>query len=212
MVEWQFKERIAEVSRQHENFKNDSDYELMQLLIDVRNDPNTIAYKRVNDFLLETTAKAYGKNHTIDAINNDIPLRDGLILHSKEIIPKEIMKAYQADPTKRETRAAMFSNLGSGLKAPNFVLSENSDNLMNYLDNSIEYHSEAQVEEKNEVENVILTLTSKLTNEPEHRDYLSRNFDNFENTIRSIGRIGLTEKVLRATGIDSLEELMESLN
>ena len=85
MVEWQFKERMAEVSRQHENFKNDSDYELMQLLIDVRNDSNAIAYNRVNDFLLETTARAYGKNHTIDAINNDTPLRDGLILHSKEI-------------------------------------------------------------------------------------------------------------------------------
>ena len=212
MVEWQFKERIAEVSRQHENFKNDSDYELMQLLIDVRNDPNTIAYKRVNDFLLETTAKAYGKNHTIDAINNDIPLRDGLILHSKEIIPKEIMKAYQADPTKRETRAAMFSNLGKGINPVNFVLEENSENLMNYLDNSIEYHAEAQGDEKKEVERIISGLTSMLTNKPAHRDYLSRNFDNFENTISGIGRIGLTEKVLRATGIDSLEELMESLN
>ena len=212
MVEWQFNQRTAEVSRRHENFKNDSDYELMQLLIDVRNDPNAIAYNRVNDFLLETTARAYGHNHTIDAINNDIPLRDGLIMHSKEIIPTELMNSYQADPTKRETRAAMLANLGSGLKAPNFILEENSENLMNYLDNSIEYHSEAQGDEKKEVERVILSLTSKLITEPAHREYVATNFDNFEKSLGGVGRLGLTEKVLRATGIDSLEELMESLN
>jgi len=211
MVEWQFKERMAEVSRQHENFKNDSDYELMQLLIDVRNDSNASAYNRVNDFLLETTARAYGKNHTIDAINNDTPLRDGLILHSKEIIPKELMNAYQADPTNRENRAAMFANLGKGLNPLNFVLEENSDNLMNYLDNSIAYHSEAQDEEKKGVEEMILQLTNILTNKPAHRDYLSRNFDNFENTISGIGRIGLTDRVTGEIGID-LENLMESLN
>ena len=212
MVEWQFKERIAEVSRRQENFRNESDYELMQLLIDVRNDPNAIAYNRVNDFLLETTAKAYGKNHTIDAINKDTPLRDGLKLHSKEIIPKELMNAYQADPTKRENRAAMITNLGKGINPVNFVLEENSENLMNYLDNSIEYHAEAQGAEKKEVEDIITGLTTKLIAEPAHREYVATNFDNFEKSLSGVGRLGLTEKVLRATGSDSLEDLMESLN
>jgi hypothetical protein len=209
MVEWQFNERIAEVSRQHENFKSDSDYELMQLLIDVRDEPNTIAYNKVNDFLLETTAKAYGKNHTIDEINNDIPLRDGLKLHSKEIIPEELMAAYRADPTKRENRAVMLANLGSGLKADKFVLDEDSEALMSYLNNSIEYHPEAQDEEKKSVEDLIVGLTHKLVADPVHREYLSGNFNNFENTLSGVGRVGLTNKVLRNLGIDSLEDLMD---
>ena len=211
MAEWKFMQRMAEVSEQHENFKNDSNYEFMQLLIDVRDEPNAIAYNKVNDFLLETTAKAYGHNHTIEEINNDIPLRDGLMLHSKEIIPKELMDAYQADPTKLENRDAMLTNLGIGLKADKFVLQEDSETLIGYLNNSIAYHSEAQGDEKKAVEGIIFGLTHKLTNAPEHRDYLSRNFDNFENTIRGIGRIGLTDKVISTIGVD-LETLTESLN
>jgi hypothetical protein len=209
MVEWKFKERSAEVSRQHKNFKNDSDYKLMQLLIDVRNDPKAIAYSRVNDFLLETTANAYGKNHTIEEIKKDIPLRDGLIAHSNEIIPTEIMADYQADPTKRETRILMFQHLGSGLKADKFVLEEDSEALMGYLNNSIVYHSEAQGDEKKEVEVAIVNLTSTLAHKPEHREYLSEHFNVFENALSGVGRVGLTNKVLRTLGIDSLEDLMD---
>jgi hypothetical protein len=58
---------------------------------------------------------------------------------------------------------------------------------------------------------MILQLTNILTNKPAHRDYLSRNFANFENTISGIGRIGLTDRVTGEIGID-LENLMESLN
>jgi len=209
MVEWQFKERIAEVSEQHENFKNDSNYEFMQLLIDVRNDPKAIAFNRVNNFLLETTATAYGKNHTIEEINNDIPLRDGLKLHSKEIIPEELMMAYRADPTKLENRDAMLTNLGIGLKADKFVLQEDSETLIGYLNNSIAYHSEAQGDEKKAVERTIVNLTSTLAHEPEHTEYLSENSNVFENALSGVGSVGLTNKVLRTLGIDSLEDLMD---
>ncbi len=209
MVEWQFDQKLQEVSRQHENFKNDSNYELMQLLIDVRNDPKATAFTRVNDFLLENTARAYGKNHTIDAINKDIPLRDGLIAHSNEIIPTEIMTAYQADPTKQEIRTLMFQHLGSGLKASTFIFGEESEALMGYLNNSIEYHSEAQGEEKKAVEDIIVGLTSTLVADPAHRAYLSGNFNVFENALSGVERVGLTNKVLRTLKVDSLEDLMD---
>ena len=119
------------------------------------------------------------------------------------------MADYQADPTKRETRILMFQHLGSGLKADKFVLEEDSEALMGYLNNSIVYHSEAQGDEKKEVEVAIVNLTSTLAHKPEHREYLSEHFNVFENALSGVGRVGLTNKVLRNLRSESLEELMD---
>ncbi len=219
MTEWLYAQQIRAVGKEQEDFKTSAHYDLMQKLIDVRGENNPVAYNKVNEFLLETTARAYGHNHTIEEINNNIPLKAGLMMHSSEIIPKELMNNYQSDPTNIDNLNSLLNNLCEGLSPIRFVMNESSENILNYLRNSIDYLTEVEGEEKSVVGNVIVSLMNNIITKPNHLAYLSENQEIIEQVSNKLERAGIIDLVNNALpemgarmGINTLEELIEYLN
>ena len=219
MTEWLYAQRISEVHEEQEEFKTNAHYDLMQILIDVREDSNPIAYNKVNDLLLETTSKAYGHERTIEEINEDIPLKAGLVMHSNEIIKTEAMNNYKADPTNIDNLNGLLNSICEGLSPDRFVINESSENIINYLTNSIDYHSEVEGENQIPVKKVIVGLMNRLITKPDHLAYLSENPELIEQISDKLERTELIDLVNGALpemgveiGVESLEELIEYLN
>ena len=219
MTEWLYAQKLIEVGEEIGDFKTEAHYKLMQKIIDARDKNDAVAYNEINEFLLELTSKAYGHERTIEEINEDIPLRAGLMAHSSEIIPTEAMNNYRADPTNLANLNGLLNKLGDGLSPERFVINEGSENIVNYLTNSIDYHAEVEGETKELVENIIVSLMNSLITRPDHLAYLAENseiINQVSDKLETAGLIGLINGNLpemgARIGIENLEELMEYLD
>tara|TARA_Y100000034_G_scaffold37106_1_gene45629 strand:+ start:11741 stop:12475 length:735 start_codon:yes stop_codon:yes gene_type:complete len=193
MTEWLYAQRLEEVKEQHENFKLDAAYELMQKLVDVKDENKLDSYLAISDLRLELTARAHGSDLSAEEIRANEFLEAGVEKYASEVIPEEIMQKYKSNTKGLENMLTLLEGTGAKLFAQSFVDNESSEELIEYISNSVEYHPEASDAEKKDVSKVVKKLIVKMLKEDRHLEYLSNeaNFERFENAVESAKAAGI---------------------
>jgi hypothetical protein len=193
MTEWLYKQKIKEIAAQHEDFKLDAAYELMQKLVDVKDENKINSYTAISDLRLELTAKAHGSDLSAEEIRANEFLEAGVELYADNIIDSDIMDEYRLNTKSLEKMVALLAGVGSELSPKLFVMNGSSEELINYISNSVEYYPEASDAEKKAVSISVNNMIIKMINEDRHLDYLSNeaNFERFENAVESAKAAGI---------------------
>ena len=195
MTEWLYKQRLGEIAEQKEDFMKDAESSLYLRLADAVYEDKIDAYLALNDLRLELTAKAHGRDLSAEEIKEDKLLLEGVNSYAKEIINPKIMEAYRSDHTNLENKINLIATLGSGISPENYVLEEPAEDLINYINNSVAYYSEATKNEKKRIPNDITKMFIKMISEDHNLDYLSNeeNFDKFKRAIETAKKAGLID-------------------
>ena len=193
MAEWLYMQKIEEVSAQHEDFKYEAFHELMQKLIDVKDENKIDSYLTISDVRLELTAKAHGSDLSAEEIRSNEFLEAGVESYANEIIDSDVMNTYRANAKGLENMVQLLKGVGSELSPELFVLNESSEELINYISNSVEYHPEASDAEKKAVSISVNNMILTMMKEDRHLEYLSdeANFERFENVVESAKNAGI---------------------
>lgn len=193
MTEWLYAQKIEEVSAQHEGFKYEAFHELMQKLVDVKDENKIDSYLTISDVRLELTAKAHGSDLSAEEIRSNEFLEAGVESYANEIIDSAVINFYRKNTKGLENMVQLLKGVGSKLSPELFVLNESSEELINYISNSVEYHPEASDAEKKLVSNVVKNLIIKMISKDRHLEYLSdeANFERFENAVELAKAAGI---------------------
>ena len=71
MTEWLYNQKREEIAEQHEDFKLDAVYELMQKLVDIKDENKIKSYIAISNLRLELTAKAHGSDLSAEEISEN---------------------------------------------------------------------------------------------------------------------------------------------
>jgi len=207
MTEWLYNQKREEIAEQHEDFKLDAVYELMQKLVDIKDENKIKSYIAISNLRLELTAKAHGSDLSAEEISENEFLLAGVEQYASKVIPEEFMQRYRSDTKSIENMVHLLASVGSNLSAQSFADNGSSEELINYITNSVEYHPEASDANKKEVSKAVKNHVGKMINEVRHIEYLSNeaNFERFENAVESAKAAG----IIRAGEI-TLDNLLTS--